>query len=838
MEFFKKHNLTILCLTLIICLSSLAAYNYFHQKEILLQQLNVDTDSIVQSVTSSITKFTAIKDLMNIQDLIKNISLKLDIFEFRYLDKDGIILNSMFIEEIGEKFERPNFDLSDPKNLGRFYQDERDMTNVLAISYPVKGGGQVLGIIDLAVDISEFDYTSEEVKEASVLRMQTDVNNLLNAISSSVLSSLSIFETVDFFDFLNAFIKSTENIVEVALLNKEGQVMVSSNPERAGKELGKEITDIQRGFLVENGRDVYRIIDHIDPKQPEGNHLMLLMDATSYVANVRQMLLTAIAVSLFTIVFALTIAYSIYRINLERAKKENLRLETMVKERTKELKKANERLKELDQVKSDFLSTVSHELRTPLTSVVGFAKIIKKKLEETIFPVIQTEDKKVKRAVKQVGGNVSIIAQEGERLTTLINDVLDLAKMEAGKIEWNMETLSITEVVERATAATSALLEHKDVEFVKEFEDGLPEVEVDKDKLIQVVINMISNAVKFTDQGSVTCKTERRNGEIVVSVLDTGPGIPQEDLPKVFEKFKQVGDTLTDKPKGTGLGLPICKQIVEHHGGKIWAESEVGKGSKFSFNIPVTAISEKATETIDVEDMSAFFKRVKDHVVSTETASHDGKKTVLVVDDEPSIRELLRQELESTGYLVKEAVDGIDAVKQVKEQLPDLIIMDVMMPHMTGFDAAAVLRNDPLTASIPIVILSIIQDKERGRRLGIDRHLSKPVNMEELLKDVGTLTHKMGSAKKALIIDSDKNTVNTLRYALKAKGYMVEGAYSGPEGLERARAIAPDMIVVDSLISEQHSIVKTLRFEKGFEDVVFLYLSEDQKKNLENLDVT
>ncbi len=337
MEFFKKHNITILCLTLIISLSSLAVYNYFHQKDILLQQLNVDTDNIVQSVTSSISKFSAIKDVMNIQDLIKNISLKLDIFEFRYLDKDGIILNSMFTEEIGKKFERPNFDISDKSKLGEFYQDERDMTSVLAISFPVNRDEELISIVDLAVDISEFDYTSEEAKEASIQRMQTDVTNLVNSIASSVLTSLSIIETVDFFDFLNNFLKSTENIVEVAILDKDGKVTVSSNPERTGKDLGKETTQTQRGFMVEQGKDIYRIIDHIDPDKPEGSHLMLLIDATSYVSNVRQMLYTAIATSLFTIIFALTIAYSIYRINLERAKKENACLEAKVKERTKEV---------------------------------------------------------------------------------------------------------------------------------------------------------------------------------------------------------------------------------------------------------------------------------------------------------------------------------------------------------------------------------------------------------------------------------------------------------------------------------------------------------------------
>ncbi len=249
-----------------------------------------------------------------------------------------------------------------------------------------------------------------------------------------------------------------------------------------------------------------------------------------------------------------------------------------------------------DEAKSSFLSVVSHELRTPLTSVVGFTKIIKKRLDEKLFPLIHTDDGKTRRAIQQVGENLDVVVAEGERLTTLINDVLDLAKIEAGKIEWKMESLAVPEILEHAASATTSLYESKKLQFIKEFNGELPEITGDRDRLIQVVINLISNAVKFTDAGSVTCRTQLRsesstegqsNGEIVVSVIDTGAGITLDDQSKVFEKFMQVGDALTDRPKGTGLGLAICKEIVEHHGGRIWVESEIGKGSTFSFALPI-----------------------------------------------------------------------------------------------------------------------------------------------------------------------------------------------------------------------------------------------------------
>ncbi len=239
---------------------------------------------------------------------------------------------------------------------------------------------------------------------------------------------------------------------------------------------------------------------------------------------------------------------------------------------------------EADAAKSAFLSTVSHELRTPLTSVLGFAKIIKKRLEDRIFPLVPNADRKVAQTIHQIEENLKVVVSEGERLTKLIDDVLDLAKIEAGKLEWHMGPVSISDVIEHATSATSSLFEQKGLRLVKEIEPDLPAVTGDRDRLIQVVINLISNAVKFTDQGTVICRAARRGDDVVVSVVDTGLGIAPVDQPKVFERFKQVGDTLTDKPKGTGLGLPICREIVEHHGGHIWVESEIGRGSTFSFN--------------------------------------------------------------------------------------------------------------------------------------------------------------------------------------------------------------------------------------------------------------
>ena len=473
---------------------------------------------------------------------------------------------------------------------------------------------------------------------------------------------------------------------------------------------------------------------------------------------------------------------------------------------------------EADAAKSSFLSTVSHELRTPLTSVLGFAKIIRRRLQERLFPLISSDDRKVEQAKQQVIENLGVVVSEGERLTKLIDDVLDLAKIEAGKFTWNMAAVSMQDVIDRAVAATASLFEAKKLDLERDIEPGLPVVTGDQDRLIQVVINLISNAVKFTDHGSIKCSARRDGNELVVSVADSGIGIAPVDQPKVFEKFKQVGDTLTDKPKGTGLGLPICKEIVEYHGGQIWVESTPGQGSIFSFTLPIVENPEKLDiqprrRTVDIESL---VKQLREKVDTHQPRD----KSVLVVDDDQHIRSLLNQELTEAGYRVRLAEDGRKALALIREETPGLVILDVMMPEMNGFDVAAVLKNDPVTMDIPIIILSILEDKERGFRLGVDRYLTKPIDTASLFHEVDALLDQGKSKKKVMIVDEDASTVRTLADVLETRGYQVTDS-NGSELVSRAMLSKPDVIILSSLLSNDDA-VRALRFEKGMENVLFL----------------
>jgi CheY-like chemotaxis protein len=387
-------------------------------------------------------------------------------------------------------------------------------------------------------------------------------------------------------------------------------------------------------------------------------------------------------------------------------------------------------------------------------------------------------------------------------------------------------------VLQRAAQATQGLFDQKPaVRLVVDAPGDVPDLVGDRDRLTQVAINLISNAVKFTPAGEVRMTLAREvdpevGDALVVRVRDTGVGIAPEDHATVFEQFRQVGDTLTEKPQGTGLGLPICKQIVEHHAGRMWLESAVGAGSTFAFALPLTPpeeVVEAAAAPVPAPDPgpsegvrrfvgstvqaaeAALRRRVEALVRRTLSgAEGEGAPTtcVLVVDDDPQIRSLLRQELEEVGHAVVEAADGREALAAVAARRPDLIVLDVMMPELTGFDVAAVLRGDPATASVPIVILSVVQDEERGARLGVARYFTKPVDVRALVQEVAVVLRDAATETRIVLVDppgadpEDRRHAERVRAALRDAGYAVEEVASAAEALaRRGTAHPPDLIL-------------------------------------------
>lgn len=401
-----------------------------------------------------------------------------------------------------------------------------------------------------------------------------------------------------------------------------------------------------------------------------------------------------------------------------------------------ELEAVQQRLQKLDQLKSDFLSSVSHELRTPLTSIRGFAHLVEREFSRSFSP-LASDDAKLHKKSDRIRENLEIILKESDRLTRLINDVLDLAKIEAGRIEWRDAPVQVAILIPDAVNAVRGIFDQKPgVELQIDIQDGLPLFVGDADRMLQVLVNLLNNAAKFTDQGAVRVQAFLNpENQIQIDISDSGIGFPPEEADAIFDKFQQAkhGDTLMDRPKGTGLGLAISREIVERHGGKIQAQSQPGKGSVFTVLLPPA--TESLAKTTDITSRIASFAAEEQHCAADEARQSNlgGKSKVLVVDDDIGVRDYLIQLLQEQGYDVISAADGQAAMVAAQEFHPDLITMDLAMPVMDGRTAIAKLRADPELQRIPIMVVSALPGWETA---GGDLAMGKPLDEPRFLKNI------------------------------------------------------------------------------------------------------
>jgi len=397
------------------------------------------------------------------------------------------------------------------------------------------------------------------------------------------------------------------------------------------------------------------------------------------------------------------------------------------------------RLMEVARMKDDFISSVSHELRTPLTSIKSFAEILL---------TYADEDAAVRREF------LEIINRESQRLSRLINDILDVSRIEAGKLDWREEEIAIGQVAHETAQALEAVIRERTVQLVVGPSDGLPPINGDRDRLAQVFMNLMGNAVKFTPPGGeirVQFQRDLPQGFLRVEVADTGPGIAREELQLIFEKFHQSGDTLRSKPSGTGLGLYICRRILTRFGGEIWAESELGKGSRFFFTVPTP-------ETARVPVVKG----------TAEPEGAPARASILVVDDEASFRQFLRFELGRLGFRLFEAENGQRGIELARAHRPDLITLDLIMEERSGYDVAQELRQDPTTKEIPLLVVSILEQREVTRSEWAQEVLTKPVAPRDLLASLGSLLGR--SRPLALLVGVSPPLRDRLVEELRAAG--------------------------------------------------------------------
>jgi signal transduction histidine kinase/DNA-binding response OmpR family regulator len=468
-------------------------------------------------------------------------------------------------------------------------------------------------------------------------------------------------------------------------------------------------------------------------------------------------------------------------------------LEARVRERTADLARANEELRRFsaeaeaaNRAKSEFLANMSHELRTPLNSVIGFTNILLKNKAGNL------RDQEITFLER--------VLDNGKHLLKLINEVLDLAKVESGRMELELETVALGDLIDSTLAGLEGQLKGKDVRLVAELPPRIASIETDSGKLKQVLINLIGNAIKFTEHGSVTVRVETNpdNGRpTALDVIDTGIGIPPDKRDKIFEAFQQADASMTREYGGTGLGLTIARSLCQLMGYDIEVHSTVGKGSLFRIVLGenagksderVTAVPRKPSLTKEIllrrEQMPAL---VDIH----------GKR-VLIIDDDCDSRILLTQYIEDCGCRVIAVDCGEHGLKVGHQFLPDLIVLDLMMPEMSGWEVLKALKADPTLSNVPVVVVSIVARENRGTILGAVDLLDKPVSREAL----HALLHRILQSRKgrALVVDDNADARRLLSAYLVEEGFETCEAVNGAEALARLERFEADLVILDLMM--------------------------------------
>ena len=435
----------------------------------------------------------------------------------------------------------------------------------------------------------------------------------------------------------------------------------------------------------------------------------------------------------------------------------------------RELELRNREVERANRLKSEFLASMSHELRTPLNAIIGFSDL----LAEQTAALLSAKQTRF----------LGHIRQGAKHLLDLINDILDLSKIEAGRLELRYENFSMAAALAEVLSSVRPIASAKNLQLDVHSPSGLF-LNADRVRFKEILYNLLSNAIKFTPEGGrVWIESSVGDGLLLTVVGDTGMGIPSEEHASIFESFRQVSATTKGVREGTGLGLAITRRLVEQHGGKVWLESEVNQGSRFYFTLPL-----EGPPPVPEGESAAFA-----------TPLDRARPLVLIVDDDPSSVELLVSYLEGGGYLTATAASGEEGVRLARRLLPDIIALDVLLPGRSGFAAIEDLKSSPSTAAIPIVIVSVVDERKRGFSLGASEYLVKPVNKELLLSAMGKYVPAIPPAP-VLIVDDEAGSLQLVAHALSEAGYPTLLAQSGKEALRLMAQTTVSAVVLDLLM--------------------------------------
>lgn len=437
-----------------------------------------------------------------------------------------------------------------------------------------------------------------------------------------------------------------------------------------------------------------------------------------------------------------------------------------------ELELQGEQVKEANRLKSEFLSNMSHELRTPLNSVMALSRVL----------IMQAKEK----LSEEETGYLEIIERNGKQLLNLINDILDLSKIESGKMEVNLKFFSPTITIDTIVESLEQLAEDKGIDIIQELPDNLPKIESDEFRVHQILQNIMGNAVKFTNQGKVIISAFSDAGKINIKVKDTGIGISENDRRHIFDEFRQVDGSSARRFEGTGLGLTIAHKAVKILGGDISVESALGKGSAFMVTLPV-----KWEGPSRVYEQKAVIPSVQ---IKPE------RKTILIVDDEPAAVTMISGYLAGEGYNTITATSGKEALKLARSHHPFAITLDIIMPETDGWEVLQELKLNPGTADIPVIIISISGDQKTGLALGAVGYITKPVNKDVLISEIFKISGMQTSS--VMIVDDNEIDRKETARIIQNEGIKAIVADGGPQCLQLLKKALPDVIVLDLMMPD------------------------------------
>jgi CheY-like chemotaxis protein len=460
-------------------------------------------------------------------------------------------------------------------------------------------------------------------------------------------------------------------------------------------------------------------------------------------------------------------------------------------------------LERASQAKSDFLASMSHELRTPLSAIIGFSSLM--------------SDEPVDGDRRRIPDEwIQHVHRSGEHLLSLINDVLDLTKIEAGRIELERETFDLGAALAESVEGLRPLADRKRLAVAVEVEPG--SVVADRGRLRQIVYNLLSNAIKFTpDGGRIVVRATWQGNDAKIAVTDTGVGIAADDLEHVFEEFRQVGD-LKAREAGTGLGLALSRRLAEARGGALTVASELGVGSRFELTLPG---SRGVDETRAAPPVAAPM---------AEPAAVGSGTSVLVIEDDPGAVRLLRTYLEGEGYEVVVAADGEAGIAAARANAPAAIILDVLLPGIDGWEVLRRLKTDATLRDVPVVVATVVDERNVAMGLGAADYFLKPIRPEALLARLAqyTFTTKVKQRRvKVLAVDDDPSARELVVEALRPAGFDIAVAASGREALELARDDPPELVICDLVMPDVdgYEVVDQLRSNPATQDATILILT-------------